>query len=53
MRSMIYRFGKGGVMCLRGNGERFDLFDVTWERVGEGVLFSIMYGRIEIFVIRF
>lgn len=23
-------------MCLRGNGERFDLFDVTWERGWRG-----------------
>lgn len=23
-----------GVVCLRGNGERFDLFDETW---GEGL----------------
>lgn len=50
MRSMIYRFGEGGVARLRGNGERFDLFDVTWGR-GWGGIFIFVYGKI--FVICF
>lgn len=29
--------GREGVVCLRGNGERFDLFDETWGRGWRGI----------------